>query len=94
MTLSIGDSVWIPCDVTHGVFPDERNVSIAWEAGRWVGYVDVRHLRDEIMDGRTAIRATVMKASHDEISARLPGQMTHHQYLRLRGTERSGVQEI
>ena len=94
MTLARGDSVWIPCDVTHSVFPDERNVSIACEAGRWAGYVDVRHLRDAILDGRTAIRATVVEASRDEISARLPGQTTRHQYLRLRGTDRSRIQEI
>jgi hypothetical protein len=94
MTLALGDSVWIPCDVTHGVFPDERNVSIASADGRWVGYVDVRHLKDEILDGRTAIRAMIVESSRDEISARLPGQTTRHQYLRLSATQREGLQQL
>jgi hypothetical protein len=86
MTLEIGNTVWIPCDVTVGVFPDERNVSIELPAGRWVGFVDVKQLRDAIPRGRTAIRATVVKAAHGEFAARLPGQTTHHQYLTITET--------
>jgi hypothetical protein len=81
MTLELGDAVWIPCEVTHGVFPDERNVTIESPSGRWAGFVDVRQLRDEIMDGRTAIRATIVETVHGERAARLPGQTMHRQYL-------------
>ena len=81
MTLQPGDTVWIPCEVTHGVFPDERNVSIDSPTGRWAGFVDVRQLRDEIVDGRTAIRATIVRAAHGKFAARLPGQTSHRQYL-------------
>jgi hypothetical protein len=81
MTLEPGDTVWIPCDVTHGVFPDERNVSVESPIGRWVGFVDVRQLREAIMDGRTAIRATIVEAPRGEVRARLPGQTTRRQYL-------------
>jgi len=83
MTLELGDTVWVPCDVTHGAFPDERNVSIESPAGRWAGFAYVTQLRDEILDGRTAIRATVVKGAHGELAARLPGQTTHDQYLTI-----------
>jgi hypothetical protein len=86
MTLELGDTVWIPCEVTHGVFPDERHVSVKSPAGHWVGFVDVKQLRDEITDGPTAIRATVVQAAHGEFAARLPGQTTHRQYLALTET--------
>jgi hypothetical protein len=81
MTLELGDAVWIPCEVSQGVFPDERNVTIVSQSGRWVGYVDVRQLRDEILDGPTAIRATIVETVHGERAARLPGQTMHRQYL-------------
>jgi hypothetical protein len=86
MTLEFGDTVWIPCSVTHGVFPDERRIIIDSPGGRWAGFVDVGQLRDAIADGRTAIRATVVETEHGEFAARLPGQTTRRQYLTLTET--------
>lgn len=86
MTLELGDTVWISCHVTEGVFPDERNVSIDLPAGRWVGFVDVKQLRAGSLAGRTAIRATIVEAAHGEFAARLPGQTTRHQYVRITET--------
>jgi hypothetical protein len=86
MTLKLGDTVWIPCEVTRSVFPDERNVSIESPNGCWVGFVDVGQLRDNITDGRTAIRATVVNAPHGALAARLPGQTTPRQHLALTET--------
>ena len=81
MALEPGDTVWIPCDVTRGVFPDVRQVSVDSPSGRWAGFVDVKQLRDEIADGRTAIRATIVGAVHGGFAARLPGQTARHQYM-------------
>ena len=86
MALEPGDTVWIPCDVTHGVFPDERNVSVELPGGRLAGFVDVKQLRDDIEDGRTAIRATIVRAAPDRLHARLPGQTARHQYLTVSET--------
>jgi len=94
MTLERGDIVWIPCEVTRGVFPDERNVRIKSPTGDWAGFVDVRQLRDEILDGRTAIRATIVDASCDELSARLPGQTTRRQYLTVPAAQRQRLQQV
>lgn len=94
MTLERGDMVWIPCEVTRGVFPDERNVRIDSATGRWAGFVDVRHLRDEILDGTTAIRATIVEASHGECAARLPGQTMRRQYLRVSARESAQLQPV
>ena len=94
MTLESGDMVWIPCDVTRGVFPDERNVSIQSPSGRWTGFVDVRQLRDAILDGRTAIRATIVDAAHGELAARLPGQTSRRQYLTVSATQRARLQQV
>ena len=81
MALEPGDTVWIPCNVKHGAFPDERNVSVDSSSGRFEGFVDVKQLRDEIEDGRTAIRATIVGVAPGAMKARLPGQTARHQYL-------------
>lgn len=81
MTQEHGDVVWIPCEVTRGVFPDERKVTIASPNGNWAGVVDVNQLRDEIQDGRTAIKATIVEKSPGRVSARLPGQTRRDQYF-------------
>ena len=94
MTLERGDMVWIPCDVTRGVFPDQRNVSIESPSGHWSGFVDVRQLRDEILDGRTAIRATIVESSSGKLSARLPGQTSCRQYLIVSATSHDPLQQV
>jgi hypothetical protein len=81
MALEPGDTVWIPCDVTLGVFPDERNVRVDSAFGLFEGFVDVKQLRDDIEDGRTAIRATIVRAAPGKLGARLPGQTARRQYL-------------
>jgi hypothetical protein len=83
LTLKLGDTVWIPCNVTGGVFPDERNVWIDCPDGRWQGFVELRQLRDEVTDGPTALRATVVESHRDHVRARLPGQTTSRQYVRI-----------
>jgi hypothetical protein len=94
MTLERGDLVWIPCEVKHGVFPDERNVRIESAAGDWTGVVNVQQLRDEITDGRTAIRATIIQDVKGEFAARLPGQISRRQYLAVSATQRARLQEV
>lgn len=84
MTLQAGDTVWIPCEVTRSVFPDERNISIESITGAWIGFVDVRHLREGVLSGRTAVRATIVAASNEEFSARLPGQTGQRDYPTFR----------
>ena len=76
-----GDTVWIPCEVRSSAFADERRVSIESPSGRWAGIVDVRQLRDEIVDGPTAIRATIVGTAHGTLQARLPGQTKRREYL-------------
>ena len=83
MTLERGDTVWIPCLVTCGVFPDERLVSIESPSGLWTGVVDIGQLRDPIAAGPNAIRATVIDETTELLSARLPGQTTRREYLTI-----------
>ncbi len=73
MPLQAGAFVWIPCSVLRSPFADERYIWLESPDGPWSGYVNPQFLRDDIAEGRTAIRATVVAVSEREISARLPG---------------------
>jgi hypothetical protein len=81
MTLEPGAKVWIPCDVRPSVFPDERLVRIESATESWDGFLDVRQLRDQIEEGRTAVAATVVEASHGRVSVQLPGQVTRGPFM-------------
>jgi len=81
MTLEPGTKVWIRCEVKRGLFPDERTVHLDSPSGHWEGVVDVRQLRDEISEGKTAVLATIVGGSEDDLAARLPGQARHHDYF-------------
>lgn len=81
MTLQAGECVWIPCEVASGPFPDERKVKVESPVGCWIGFVDPKLLRDDVIEGRTALRATIIEAGDLAISARLPGQTLHSGYL-------------
>jgi hypothetical protein len=72
--LKVGDLVWIPCEVKPGPFSNERVVRVATPDGSsWVGFVDVRYLKEPIEKGTTAIKARVLSINHDTFEVSLPG---------------------
>lgn len=74
MQLRPGARIWIPCEVKPGPFSDERMVRVETQAGEWLGFVDVRLLRDRgLTEGRTSVLATVEAVSGQRFTARLPG---------------------
>jgi len=81
MSLEAGAKVWVPCEVRQGVFQDERLVRFEFLTECWDGFIDVRQLREQIEEGRTAVAATVVEASQGRVSVRLPGQVHRERYL-------------
>jgi hypothetical protein len=73
MSLRAGALVWIPCTVLRSPFADERNVWLDSPDGPWSGYVNPGLLRENVSEGQTAVRATVVSSDEREVSARLPG---------------------
>ena len=86
MTLEPGASVWIPCEVVQGPFSDERNVQVGSPEGQWAGFVSSAFLRDDILAGSTAVRATIVEVNDRSVSARLPGQTAHAGYFKCPAT--------
>ena len=91
MTLQAGVHVWVPCEVVSGPFADERNVRLESVDGAWSGFVDPRFLREDIPEGKTAVRATVVEIADRVVAARLPGHTTRGPRFLIPATS---IQEI
>lgn len=74
MEFRAGAHIWIPCEVKPGPFSDERLVRVQSDRGEWLGFVNLRSLKDPIPEGRTQILALVEEVHNGEFSARLPGE--------------------
>ena len=73
MALRPGEVIWIECEVKPGAFSDERMIRIATDFGDWVGFVDVKALREPIAEGATTVRGTIVEVEGETFSAALPG---------------------
>lgn len=74
MTLQTGARIWIPCEVKPGPFSDERVVRVRENGNDWLGFVQVKQLRDPILEGSTFIGARVVSVGDRSFKARLPGE--------------------
>ena len=65
MSLSVGQRVWIPCEVKPGPFSDERLVRVNSPAPNsavtvWTGFVQATRLREPVAVGPTDATAVVV----------------------------------
>lgn len=76
MNLSVGQHVWIPCEVKPGPFSDERLVRVNAPAPDsampvWTGFVPATRLREPINVGSTDATAVVVDVINDRFLAQL-----------------------
>lgn len=74
MTLQAGAKIWIPCEVKPGPFSNERVVRVRENDNDWLGFVQVKQLREPILEGSTFIGAKVVSVNDRSFKARLPGE--------------------
>ena len=74
MNLSVGNYVWLPCDVKPGPFSDERIIRMTSQFGNWMGFVPASTLKDPIPQGSTLVTALVVDIQNERLSAKLPGE--------------------
>lgn len=71
--LSVGDEIWIPCEVKPGPFSDERTVTVSSDKdGVWVGFVRTRFIENPSAS-ESRVRCTVSEVHGDRFVARIPG---------------------
>lgn len=70
MTLQAGAKIWIPCEVKPGPFSDERFVRVRDNGFDWLGFVQVKQLREPILEGSTFIDAMVVSVNDRSFKAR------------------------
>jgi hypothetical protein len=78
LKISVGQHVWIPCEVKPGAFSDERMVRVNSPAvnsaiGSWIGFVPTARLREPIELGSTWVTAIVVNVLNDRFIAQLVG---------------------
>ena len=73
MDLKPGSIIWVPCEVKPGPFSNERLVRVQSSGESWVGFVDVRCLKDTVQEGPTSVRARVVSVEKESFTAELPG---------------------
>jgi hypothetical protein len=78
VNISVGQHVWIPCEVKPGPFSDERMVRVNSPVvnspvSSWIGFVPAITLREPIERGLTDVAAIVINILNDRFLAQLVG---------------------
>ena len=69
-----GASIWLPCEVRRGPFPDERIVYVKTTRGEWFGFVNVKELKNKVASGQDFVRGVVLAVGSDHIVVGIEGQ--------------------
>jgi len=62
-----GMSVWIPCAVKGGPFPNERRVLVKTDMSEWFGFVNVLEPEKRVQIGSDRVRATVVAVEPNHV---------------------------
>lgn len=73
MAFSIGQYVWVPCEVKPGPFADERMVQCSSPSGQWLGFVSIAGLRNPLAEGRSEVKAVVLDLLDDYLRLQVLG---------------------
>jgi hypothetical protein len=79
MSLTVGQFVWVTCEVKPGPFSDQRIVRVNSpvvhsQAGSWIGFVTTKHLREPIEVGSTGAAALIVGVVGDRFQAQVMGE--------------------
>jgi len=72
--LKRGMSIWLPCEVRGGPFPDERIAYVKSTRGEWFGFVNVAELKEGVISGKDRVRGVVLALRSDHIVVGIEGQ--------------------
>lgn len=92
MRLKPGMMVWIPCEVKPGPFSNERSVLVKTLGAPWVGFVDVRFLKDQVPSGETSIKGEIAAIQGGYVVLSLPGHPVDSS--RVRSIEREKADRV
>lgn len=73
MSIKVGASIWVPCEVKPGPFSNERLTRVELPSGAWIGFVPVDYIREPIESGLTAVLAKVIHVENGLFRATIPG---------------------
>ncbi|MGH7815394.1 MAG: hypothetical protein ACREQI_15490 [Candidatus Binataceae bacterium] len=68
-----GTTIWLPCQVRSGPFPDERRVYVSIGPSEWFGFVNVSELRQGLPEGDDHVKAMVTGGKGDQVTLGIRG---------------------
>ena len=77
-TLKAGAVVWIPCDLTNGIFPSEQSVKIEVNVGDLetvFGFIPRSDIRPGENPNRGFVRAVVLNAGNGKVAVLFRGDI-------------------
>jgi hypothetical protein len=78
MKVSVGQRVWVPCEVKPGPFSDQRmvrvNSPVANSISEWFGFVAETALRTPVITGSTEVTGLVVGVVNDRYQAQVLGE--------------------
>ena len=84
MSLSAGAGMWLPCEVKPGPFSDERVVLVIADDSEWLGFVNIRWLRNHGSEDKDEVLAKVVDVKGHTFRARIPGNALQSGLIRGR----------
>jgi hypothetical protein len=69
-----GMSVWLPCEVRGGPFPNERRVLVRTDTSEWFGFVNVSELQKKVQAGSDRVRAVIVAVEPNHVIVAVRGQ--------------------
>lgn len=74
VTLSVGQRVWVPCQVKSGPFADERMVRVSSPVGTWAGFVSTANLAEPTTLGENGAAVLVRVIGDQRFTAEPIGE--------------------
>lgn len=74
VSASIGDYIWIPCEVKPGPFSNERLVKCSSGDDDWLGFVQEYSLKSRTVEGDDSVKAEVVNVNCKMLTARIFGE--------------------
>lgn len=83
MTTSIGEYIWIPCEVKPGPFSNERLVLLQSKVDEWMGFVQSYSLKNDVSEGENSVKGQVVDVNCEVLTAKIFGEpLTSSAYYR------------
>jgi hypothetical protein len=93
-SIKLRTTVWLPCEVKGGPFPNERRIYVNIDESEWFGFVDISQLKAKVDEGADYIRAVVTGVQPERVVLSIRGHSPASNPIQTRRSIFSGFNTI